>query len=65
MANIVIKDLIENVDLDRDAMRKITGGKAVQRIGIPSFHSNCFRNPCAFSELRVLPSDLGLTRDPW
>jgi hypothetical protein len=26
MATIVIKDLVENVDLDRDAMRAVLGG---------------------------------------
>lgn len=65
MAHIVIKDLVENVELDREAMRNITGGKVMQRAGIPSFHSNYFKNPCIFNELNVLPGGPDLTKNPW
>ena len=34
MANIVVKDLTENVELDRKAMRKISGGKALSKVNV-------------------------------
>ncbi len=58
MANLVIKDLTENVDLDRKAMRAITGGKSGSRVGIPSYNSSFFNNPLAFNELRLIPDSL-------
>ncbi len=56
MATIVVKDLTENVELDRKAMRKISGGKA----GLHSsaaYRSNFFKNPLSFSALNPLPLD--------
>lgn len=36
MAKIVIQDLVESVELDRQAMTAITGGARLSRIGSPS-----------------------------
>ena len=54
MANIVIKDLKESVELDRKAMRAITGGRSKQRLsGIPSIQSDLFRKPTSFDYFRL------------
>jgi len=50
MAKIVVKDLTENVELDRKAMRKISGGKA-GAYGSTAYRSNFFKNPLSFSAL--------------
>lgn len=55
MANLVIKDLTENIELDRKAMRAITGGKSGPRVGMPSYTSSFFQNPLAFNELKLIP----------
>ena len=56
MARIVIKDLKESVELDRQAMREITGGSTRQRLsGIPGFQSSFFQKPTSFDYFK-LPS---------
>jgi hypothetical protein len=46
MAHIVIKDLKESVELDRMAMRQITGGWNRQRLsGLPGYESSLFLKP--------------------
>ncbi len=54
MAKIVIKDLKESVELDRQAMREITGGWSRQRLsGVPSYHSSFFHQPTSFDYFRL------------
>jgi hypothetical protein len=53
MANIVIKDLKENIALDRKAMRAITGGKSGTFSNAPAHHSNTFCNPLSFNSLKL------------
>jgi hypothetical protein len=65
MANIVIKDLKENIELDRKAMRAITGGGTGQRLGIPSYHSSYFQKPVTFNDLRLMPGGLSLGENRW
>jgi hypothetical protein len=49
MAHIVIKDLKESVELDRAAMRQITGGWNRQRLsGLPGYESSIFQKPALF-----------------
>ena len=55
MANIVINDLTENTDLDRKAMRTITGGKSSQRLGVTARPTSTFNNPLSFSPVRLTP----------
>jgi hypothetical protein len=55
MAQIVVKDLGESAELDREAMRAIVGGKAGPRLGGPAQHYGRFENPLSFSTLRLLP----------
>jgi hypothetical protein len=50
MARIVIKDLKANVELDREAMRQITGGRSGQHLnlnklnqGTLTYESNLFK----------------------
>ena len=54
MANIVVKDLTENVELDRKAMRKISGGKAGAHSSA-AYRSSFFQNPRSFSSLNLVP----------
>lgn len=54
MANIVIKDLKENIELDRKAMRAITGGKSGLFRSTLANHSS---NPFSFNGLRLLPGN--------
>jgi len=57
MASIVIKDLQENIELDRKAMRAITGGKS-GTLGSPLTHTtSSFSNPLSFNSLRLLPGN--------
>jgi hypothetical protein len=52
MATIVIKDLQESVELDRKAMRAITGGRSTQRAsGVPGFQSSLFQKPAPLDYL--------------
>ena len=53
MANIVIKDLKENTELDRNAMRAITGGKSGIYRSALVHHSSTFSNPFLFNGLRL------------
>ncbi|MGD2073648.1 MAG: hypothetical protein PVI91_02110 [Gammaproteobacteria bacterium] len=54
MATIVIKDLKESVELDRRAMRTITGGWSRQRLsGIPAFQSELFKKPTSFDYFKL------------
>jgi len=55
MANIVIKDLKENIELDSKAMRAITGGKSGTIRNTLAHPSSSFSNPMSFSGLRLLP----------
>lgn len=57
MANIVIKDLKENIELDRKAMRAITGGKSGVLRSALTHHSSTFSNPLSFNSLRLLPGN--------
>jgi len=57
MAKLIIKDLTENVELDRKAMRAITGGKSGPRVGMPSYNSSFFQNPLSFNQLKLIPGD--------
>jgi hypothetical protein len=63
MAHIVIKDLEENVELDRAAMREITGGWSRQRLsGIPSYQSGLFQKPTLFDHFNLGGFDFDLNR---
>jgi hypothetical protein len=55
MTNIVIKDLKENIELDRKAMQAISGGKSGTFSSAPAHHSSTFSNPFSFNGLRLLP----------
>jgi hypothetical protein len=51
MAHIVIKDLKEGVELDREAMRQITGGGGWRRqrlSALPGYESSLFQKPAPF-----------------
>ena len=62
MARIVIKDLKESVELDRQAMREITGGSSRQRLsGIPSC-SSLFERPTSFDYFKLPTFDFDLTK---
>jgi hypothetical protein len=54
MATIVIKDLSESVDLDRKAMREITGGWAGPRMKLPAYRSSFFQPPQSSLDLRLV-----------
>jgi len=63
MARIVIKDLKESVELDRKAMREITGGSSRQRLsGIPSYQSSFFQKPRSFDYFKLPTFDFNLNR---
>ena len=54
MAHIVIKDLKESVELDRAAMRQITGGWSRQRLGPAAAYESClFDNPAFFDHFNL------------
>jgi hypothetical protein len=59
MTNIVIKDLKENIELDRKAMQAISGGKSGTFSSAPTYHSSIFINPIYFNSLRLFPGTLG------
>jgi len=56
MATIVVKDLMENVELDRKAMRKISGGKAGSHSSA-TYRPSFFKNPLSFSALSPVSFD--------
>ncbi len=53
MATIVIKDLTESKELDTEAMRAITGGRASPglHLNLPAVPASFSRNPMSFSAL--------------
>ena len=55
MAQIIVTDLKENTELDRQAMRAILGGYAAPRLGVSPPHPGHFQNPVSFSNLRLIP----------
>jgi hypothetical protein len=55
MANIVVKDLKENVELDREAMRTITGGRAAPNLGMAAHPIGHFQNPLSFTTTTMMP----------
>jgi hypothetical protein len=55
MTNIVIKDLKENIELDRKAMQAISGGRSGSFSSAPMHHSSIFINPISFNNLRLFP----------
>lgn len=55
MANIVIKDLTEDTELDRRAMRAVVGGRAGSRLGITAPRPGHFQHPLAVTVIRLLP----------
>jgi hypothetical protein len=61
MARIVIKDLKESVELDRAAMRQITGGWNRQRFSV-SHESTLFQKPTSFSHLNLAGFDFDPNR---
>jgi hypothetical protein len=63
MARIVIKDLKESVDLDRQAMREISGGWSRQQMsGIPAYHSSHFQKPTSFDYFKLPGFDFDLNK---
>jgi hypothetical protein len=59
MAHIVIKDLKESVELDRVAMRQISGGCwSRQRLsGLPGHESSLFQKPAPFDHFNLAGLD--------
>jgi len=58
MARIVINDLKESVELDRAALRNITGGKSRQRLSaLPAYESSLFQKPAAFGLIKLAGFD--------
>jgi hypothetical protein len=63
MARIVINDLKESVELDRAAMRRITGGSGRQHLsGVPLYHSSFFQRPTSFDHFNLGGFDFGPKR---
>lgn len=60
MARIVIKDLTENRELDRKAMRAITGGRSGIRMGIIRAQTGTFRHPDTTTGWNLF--DFGMTK---
>ena len=61
MARIVIKDLKESVELDRQAMREITGGSTLhRRSGVSGYQSPFFQKPTSFDYFQLPTADLNL-----
>ena len=54
MATIVVKDLNQSDELDRKAMREITGGRSGGYLSPPRQHSGFFQKPRSFSEFEPL-----------
>ena len=65
MANIVIKDLQENMELDRKAMRAITVGRSTQRMGMHAYHSSYFQKPATFNDLSLVPGMTHANNNRW
>jgi hypothetical protein len=63
MAHIVIKDLKESVELDRAAMRQITGGRSRQRLSsLPGYESSLFQKPAPFDHFNLAGFDFDPNR---
>lgn len=63
MARIVIKDLKESVELDRAAMRQITGGWSGSRLrGLPGSGSGLFQKPDFFTQFNPAGVNFDLNR---
>lgn len=63
MAHIVIKDLKESVELDRAAMRQITGGWNRQCLsGLPGYESSIFQKPAPFDHFNLAGFDFDSSR---
>jgi hypothetical protein len=60
MATIVVKDLNQSVELDRKAMRVITGGRSGSNLGMSRHHSGLFQKPLSFSEFKPLSFDFSI-----
>ena len=57
MSNILIKDLAESVDLDREAMTAITGGARVRA-------SQAYGERATLVDSRIFSYPMGLARKP-
>ena len=63
MARIVIHDLEESVELDRAAMRQITGGWSRQRLSpVPSYESSLFHKPAFFDRFNLAGFDYNMSQ---
>lgn len=63
MARIVIKDLKESLELDRAAMRRITGGWNRQRLGPAADYESClFENRGFFDHFNLAGFDFNPDR---
>jgi hypothetical protein len=60
MATIVVKDLNQSVELDRKAMRAVTGGRSGPYLGMPQHHSGFFQKPLSFSGFKPLGFDFSI-----
>jgi len=63
MASIVIKDLPVNIELDRQAMRAISGGQATLRPGSSGYRSSFFQNPLTLDAPKLLGPIFGTGTD--
>ena len=59
MATLVINDLEESMELDQQAMRRITGGSSRPALGVKTWRSDSFRHPLSFEHSKVI--DFGFT----
>ena len=57
MAKIVVKDLDQNIELDRKAMQSIAGGRAGYTLGMSRYHSSLFQKPLSFSDFKPFSFD--------
>jgi hypothetical protein len=60
MATIVVRDLNQNIELDRKAMRAITGGKSGSYFGMSQQQSGLFQKPLSFSDFKPLSFDFSI-----
>jgi hypothetical protein len=64
MARIVINDLKESVELDRAAMRRITGGWNRQRLGTAAAYESClFENRGFLDHFNLAGFNFNLNRE--
>ena len=57
MASIVISDLTESIELDRKALREITGGWSGPRMKLPAYRSSVFQPPQSTLDLKLISFD--------